>query len=147
MNRILDANDAIVGRLSAHAAKRLLAGEEVVIVNAEQASLSGDPRYFERFYAGRRTQQQKANPDESPKQSWSRRPDLLLRRIIRGMLPKDSRRGRDTLRRLRVHLGVPAELEAQRARFEAPRKRASTLPSRRVTLAKLASQLGWHPNA
>lgn len=141
--KIIDANDAIVGRLSTYAAKRLLAGEDVVIVNAQNASLSGRPEYFESLYTGRRSMQSKANPDESPKQSWSRRPDLFLRRIIRGMLPKDTKRGRDALRKLRVYLGVPADLEGQRAKFETLPKRASLLNSRKTTLGELATQLGW----
>lgn len=141
---ILDAQDALVGRLAAQAAKRLLAGDEIVIVNAEAAALSGHRDYFKKLYEGRRTMQNKANPDNSPKQSWSRRPDLLLRRIVRGMLPKDTKRGRDALRKLRVYLGVPSEFEAQRSQFQAPPKRASALTTRKTTLAKLAQRMGWN---
>lgn len=140
---IIDASDAIVGRLAAYAAKRLLSGDEVAIVNAELASFSGRIVYFKEFYEGRRTMMSKADPAKSAKQSWSRRPDMLLRRIVRGMLPKDTKRGRDALRKLRVYMGVPAELEAQKASFEQPRKRASELSTRKFTVAALSEKLGW----
>jgi large subunit ribosomal protein L13 len=39
---------------------------------------------------------------------------MLVRRIVRGMLPWDSMRGREAFRRLRVHMGVPASLTSEK---------------------------------
>ncbi|MCG2895416.1 MAG: uL13 family ribosomal protein, partial [Vulcanisaeta sp.] len=38
-----------------------------------------------------------------------RKPDRILRRVIRGMLPRKSGRGREALRRVRVFMGVPPQ--------------------------------------
>jgi len=132
--------------MATYTAKRLLVGDDIVIVNAEQAVLSGSRDYFQELYAGRRTMMSKADPAKSAKQSWSRRPDLLFRRIIRGMLPKDTKRGRDALRKLRIYIGVPAEFEAQKSSFEQPAKRSSNLTSRKTTLLQLSNKLGWVPH-
>jgi large subunit ribosomal protein L13 len=143
---IIDAKDAIVGRLAAIAAKQLLLGNEVVVINAEQAVISGNPERIVAKYAKRRTMRSLSRPEKSPSQSWSRRPDMLLRRIMRGMLPKDSSRGRDALRKLRVFMGVPKEVEEglkTRPAVKLP-KQASGLMCGTTTLNELCKSLGWH---
>ena len=40
---IVDAEDAVVGRLAADVAKLLLNGQEVNVVNCEKAVMSGEP--------------------------------------------------------------------------------------------------------
>ena len=40
MVTIIDATDATLGRLSTNAAKRLLKGEEIAVVNSEKAIIS-----------------------------------------------------------------------------------------------------------
>jgi len=42
--KIYDATNQIVGRLATYVAKDLLNGEQVVVVNAEKAVLSGNPK-------------------------------------------------------------------------------------------------------
>ena len=103
----IDAEKAVVGRLGARVAKLLLAGETVEIVNADKAVMLGTLATAKAKYLSRRGQQNKRNPEESPK--WPRAPHLLLRRIIRGMLPYYSKRGRDAYKRLRVAVGTPSE--------------------------------------
>ena len=40
--KILDASGCIMGRLASHAAKSLLNGDEIHIINAEEAVISGN---------------------------------------------------------------------------------------------------------
>lgn len=113
---IIDGTNAIVGRLCAKVAKAALNGETIDIVNAEKAVISGNPLTTRSKYSARRGMTQKANPEQANK--WPRRPDMLLKRIVRGMLPKHSGRGKEALRRIKTHLGVPKEFEGKAVPFE-----------------------------
>lgn len=115
---VVDASNLILGRLASHVAKMLLNGERVVIVNAEKAVVSGSRQniveeYREYVLAKRRLK----NPTKGPKKI--RRPDLLVKRVIRGMLPYKRARGREAYKRLRVYVGVPEEFaNYPKIRFE-----------------------------
>ena len=137
---VIDADDAIAGRLAAFVAKKTLAGEEVAVVNIEKAVLSGNPEKIAEKYAGRRTMQQKADPRKSPSQHWSRRPDKLFKRIARGMMPKHSKRAKEALGRLRAYLGVPKELEGKAQKFGSTSEK---LLCGYLTLNDLCVKLGW----
>ena len=39
---IIDATDTLLGRMSSYVAKKLLQGEEIIIVNAEKCAISGN---------------------------------------------------------------------------------------------------------
>ena len=130
----------ILGRAASNVAKRLLLGEEIAIVNAEQMVLSGDIRYLTEKYQKRRAMKNKARPENSP--SWPRRPDLFVRRIVRGMLPFDKPRGRAAFRRLRVYMGLPSELEPAE-RVQVPGADAEKLETKHCSVAVLCEKLGF----
>lgn len=103
---VIDANRLIMGRLASIVAKRLLDGEEIKIVNAEKAVISGSKvKTFEDY----RTIQEIGTREFGP--YFPRRPDRILKRTVRGMLPYKRERGRDSLSRLKVYIGVPVELK------------------------------------
>ncbi|MCX8198169.1 MAG: 50S ribosomal protein L13 [Candidatus Micrarchaeota archaeon] len=131
---VIDAKGAVVGRLGARVAKLLLSGQQVEIINADKAVMSGSLSAAKEKYFSRRSQKNKRNPDESPK--WPRVPHLLLRRIIRGMLPWKSRRGREAYRRLRV---VSGELEGK---SQAIKEASSEGKQGTFTLSQLCLELG-----
>ncbi|MBI4360671.1 50S ribosomal protein L13 [Candidatus Micrarchaeota archaeon] len=137
---VIDAKGAIAGRLSAFVAKKLLEHEDVVIVNAEKAVISGKPREVVDVYRRRLTMTDKANPELGAK--WPRRPDLMLRRIIRGMLPKRAYRQATALKRLRVHMGQPAGVE----NGQAFGNQARDLSDRFIELGQVCAELGWTPH-
>ncbi len=134
---IIDADGAVVGRLSSKVAKALLNGEEVAVINAEKAIFTGDKQVILQKYTVRRNLKSKQNPEKSPK--WPKVPNLLLRRIIRGMIPRKKGTGREAFKRLRVYVGNPLEKEGV--------KLEGTLPSsnvrKRMSLAELCKQFGW----
>lgn len=133
---IIDAQNAIVGRVATVAAKHALQGEDVVVVNSESAVISGDPLKTREKYYKRRQMTQKANPENAAK--WPRRPDLLFKRIIRGMLPKHSGRGKAAARRIRVYLGVPKEYEGKAQKFS---HTADKLANKYISMAELAARI------
>ena len=143
---IIDAQGAVVGRLGARVAKLLLSGQQVEIINAESAVMLGSLPATKKSYLSRRSQQNKRDPDESPK--WPRSPHLFLRRIIRGMLPFRSQRGRDAYHRLRVSIGAGANGKAagQGKKQEKPQKiieASSEEKHRKFTLEELCVELGY----
>jgi len=104
--KIYDASGQILGRISTRIAKDLLKGETVKVVNCEKAVISGDPKATEKHYFERR---KRGDPHHGP--FFPRTPKGIVRRTIRGMLPFHSPRGRDALRRLRVYVGIPDDLQ------------------------------------
>lgn len=105
---VIDAENKILGRIASLAAKELLNGKRVAIVNAERAVITGNPRTILKKYQTRRSIQSKINPRMSPVQP--RTPDRIVWKTVRGMLPMKKARGREALRRLRVFIGIPEEL-------------------------------------
>lgn len=110
--RIIDGSDAVLGRLASTAASLTLDGERVVVVNAEDVVVSGSRDDVVEKYR-RKTE---FRSDRGPKQP--KRPDGLLRRTVRGMVPYKKQRGREAMERLRIYVGVPEEYRD--AEFEEP---------------------------
>jgi len=138
---VIDGKNLVLGRLGAVVAKKLLAGEHVVVLNAEYLALSGDKKYIEEKYQKRRWAVNKANPEHAP--HWPRRPDMLVKRVIRGMLPFDSAHGRKAFKNLRVYMGIPAAFEsAQMADLGI--KNTEALHTRYTLIGELCSSLGYH---
>jgi len=130
----VDASGQIVGRFSSAVARRLLLGEEVVVVNAEKAVITGSAAWLRGEFAHRRDV---GSARRGP--YYPRRPDRILHRSIRGMLPYQQPRGRAALKRLRVYVEVPADVqEASIERPAAPK----ILPAKHMTLAEISKRLG-----
>src|SRR3989338_8389120 len=99
---VIDGKNAILGRLSSQTAKRLLKGESISIVNAEKIIITGNPASIKEKYL---TDRRRGSAHHGP--FFPTRPDLIVRRTIRGMLPYKTNRGRNALKKLRVHIGTP----------------------------------------
>lgn len=99
---ILNAEDAILGRLASVAAKQALNGEEVIIVNSDKAILSGKP---ERVYAKFKAKRERGYPTKGP--FYPRYSDKIIIRTVRGMLPYKTIRGKSALKRLKVFRNCP----------------------------------------
>lgn len=102
---IVDGTNKILGRLGSMVAKKLMLGEKVHLINIEKLVISGAPKTIIKAYLERRRLQHKGTPEHSPK--WSLNPTLLVRRIIRGMLPFKKAKGRAAFKKLRVYAGNP----------------------------------------
>lgn len=134
---VLDGDGHVLGRLASHVARRLLQGEEIVIINAERVLVSGDRRQVVEAYRGMWA---KGSRERGP--YFPRPPDRILKRTVRGMLPHKQGRGREALGRLRVYLGTPPELagaKAQRIPDAAPPRLSTT------RLEHISRELGWRP--
>jgi large subunit ribosomal protein L13 len=141
-NRVIDADGLILGRLASTVAKRLLSGEKIAIVNAERTVISGTRSNLAHEYKERLRIRTLINPAKGP--FHPRRPDGILRRTIRGMLPWDRTRGKEAFRRLAVFIGVPQELK--NAQLESvPEARMERLKGRFIRLEEISKEIGWKP--
>lgn len=131
----IDASGLILGRMSTHVAKALLLGEEVVIVNAEQAIITGSPTSILDDYRQRRA---RGKIRKGP--YYPRTPDRILKRTVRGMLPHQTPKTREALKRLKVYIGVPKELKGER--FETLEKAKIEGVAEYLTIAELSKELG-----
>ncbi len=134
---IINADGLILGRLASDVAKRLLLGEDIFIVNTEKAIISGSKlSTFEEY----KRQINRGSREKGP--YYPKRPDQILKRTIRGMLPYKRKYGRDAHSRLKVYIGVPYEM--QNESFEtiknARMSRLSTI--RYMRLGDLSKKLG-----
>ena len=106
---IVDGTDMIFGRLASQVAKKLMRGEEVHLINAEKIVIIGNPKVISQRYLTKRGLRNKGTPERSP--VWPKIPHMLVKRMIRGMLPRESSRGKSALKRLRVFTGNPKKLD------------------------------------
>jgi len=135
--KIINADGLILGRMASIIAKRLLKGEKIAVVNAEKAIISGKKkskvREAKEFL-------EVGHPGKGP--MHPRRPDRILRRTIRGMLPYKQPKGKQAYKRLRVFIGVPEELKNREMEtIEEAQAKKLTCPY--FTLGELAKEIGW----
>jgi len=104
---IVDATNCIAGRLATVVAKLALEGRRVVVLNAEKAIITGDFNMILNWYKKKLSEWRTHYNPEKAGPKIPRRPDRILKRIIRGMLPRKQWRGRMALKRIRVYMGIP----------------------------------------
>lgn len=137
---IIDGENAILGRLASIVAKRLLNGENLIVINTEKIVITGPKRWILNEYKQRLHRRTLTAPWKGPFQP--RRPDRLFKRTVRGMLPWKTPHGRLAYKRLRAYIGVPEEYANEPA--ERIEKVLNKKPLARVlTLSTLCKSLGW----
>jgi large subunit ribosomal protein L13 len=115
---VVDAKDAVLGRLASRVAMRLRGtphadtGDFVIVVNAEKVRLTGRKREQKTYYkhtgwigSTRST--------TAAKILDGKHPERVIEEAVRGMLPKNSL-GRKLLRKLKVYAGPAHPHAAQR---------------------------------
>ena len=107
---LINADGLIVGRLASLVARKLLEGDEITIINAEKAILTGSRTSTIEEY---QTTYVRGTKEKGP--YFPKRSDAIIKRTIRGMLPYKTQRGKDAIARLSVYVGTPAELHGQPA--------------------------------
>jgi len=108
MVTIIDGEGLLLGRLASNVARRLLDGEEIAIVNAEKTVISGNRA---RVLSNYNVKRQRGSREGGP--FFPRRPDQILKRTIRGMLPYKRQRGSEAFKNVRAYVGVPVEFQGK----------------------------------
>jgi large subunit ribosomal protein L13 len=134
---LINADGLIVGRMASKVAKKLLNGEKVIIVNAEKTVISGKKKSK---IAEAKEFLEVGAPQQGP--FHYRRPDRILRKTVRGMLPFKQPKGKTALKKLKVFIGVPEDLKDQPL-VSIKEAQAAKLNGPYFTLTDLAKEIGW----
>ena len=103
---VIDAKDGIMGRIASYAAKQVLLGKKVDIVNCEETMISGKKNVLVSTYHAKIARGGTAQKGPFIK----RTSEGIFKRAVRGMLPWSRSRGREAFRRVKCYSDVPAEL-------------------------------------
>ena len=138
---VVDATDHIAGRLSSHVAKLLLKGNRVSLVNCEKIMMSGTRENIIKEQREFLEINSIINYKHGP--VHYRRPDTMIRKMIRGMLPHDRKpSGKEAHKRLRTYIGSPKELKSiEKIQFEKAKIKKS--PSNYITMGEIGRVIGW----
>ena len=109
---IVDGTNLLAGRLSSNVAKMLLQGNRVTIVNCEKIMISGSRKNIIQNYKGFLAVASILHPEHGP--YHPRRPDTMIAKMIRGMLPRKKPSGLAAHKRLRTYIGVPSEFRSSK---------------------------------
>jgi large subunit ribosomal protein L13 len=137
----VDASNQIAGRLSSKVAKLIISGKRVVVVNAEKALISGSRTSVVTEWTKKLELSSRVNPIYGP--IHPRRPDNILRRMVRGMVPRKKPKGVLAMKRLRVYIGVPSEVSGSKMTTFGDTAASRPIPVY-VTMADLSKSLGWN---
>ena len=122
---LIDANNAVLGRLASHVAKILSGkhkpgftphvdcGDNVIIINAEKVKLTGK-KLTNKVYV-RHTGYPGGQRFATPAEYMERKPEFIIQKAVKGMLPKNSL-GASILKNLKVYAGPEHPHAAQTPR-------------------------------
>ena len=104
---VVDARDCILGRVASEVAQKVLAGQRVAVVNAEDAVITGNKEDTFETYQTRA----EVGSDRGP--YYPKRPDRIFKRAIRGMIPYKKVHGREAFENVRVYVGNPYDEDGE----------------------------------
>ncbi len=138
---VVDATDHIAGRLASNVAKLLMQGNRVSVVNCEKIMMSGTRSNQIKEYREFLEINSIINYKHGP--VHYRRPDTLMAKMIRQMLPFDRKpSGKAAHQRLRTYIGSPKEIKTlEKIQFEKAKIRKTT--SNYTILGELCRVIGW----
>ncbi len=111
---VIDANDLVLGRLASQVAYRIRGkhnplytphvdmGDWVIIINADKVRLTGNKMDQKTYY--RHSGYMGGIKSQSVKEMFEKKPEDVLRKAVRGMLPKN-RLGRKLGKKLFIYAG------------------------------------------
>jgi large subunit ribosomal protein L13 len=112
-----------------------------VVLNAEKALVSGSRNSVINQWKEKLELSSRVNPIYGP--IHPRRPDNILRRMVRGMVPRRKPKGPMAMKRLRVYIGTPSDVKSKKLTQFADAAASRPIPVY-VTMAELSKNLGWN---
>ncbi len=138
---VVNATNHIAGRLASNVAKSLLQGQRVTVVNREKILMSGTRANQINEYIEFIEINSIINYKHGP--IHYRRPDTIMEKMIRQMLPFDRKpSGKTAYARLRTYIGAPNDTKPiEKIQFEKAliKREASNYTS----LAEICRVIGW----
>ncbi|MFH1325792.1 MAG: 50S ribosomal protein L13 [archaeon] len=117
MTKIIDGENAVMGRLAAYAAKEALKGEDIVVVNCDRIIITGSKKNIKENFEGKK--KRIGSTQKGPKHS--KLTEKIVKRAIRGMLPNARRsgRGKVALEKIKCYKDVPEKFkDAEKIKFK-----------------------------
>jgi len=105
---VIDASGAVVGRIASYVAKQALFGKNVVVVNCNEALVTGRRNLVLEKYSHMRSRGKGAQKGPIV----PRVAEKIMKRTIRGMLEYTQKRGEAALDRVMCYNKVPKEFES-----------------------------------
>ena len=138
---VVDATNHIAGRLASNVAKLLLQGQRVTVVNCEKIMMSGKRETQIREYREFLEINSIINYKHGP--VHYRRPDTLMAKMIRQMLPFDRKpSGKIAYAKLRTYIGAPNDTKPiEKIQFE--KALITRAASNYTPLAEICRVIGW----
>ena len=137
---VVDGTNCISGRLCSKVSKLLLQGNRVSVVNSEKVMVSGNKYEVIESYKDKLEVSSVTNPIHGP--FHPRRPDTIITKMIRGMVPKRKPSGMQSFKRLRVYIGIPEELKNSTLETFDDAK-ITKQQSFYISMGDVAKQIGW----
>ena len=137
---VVDGTNCISGRLCSKVSKLLLQGNRVSVVNSEKVMVSGNKYEVIESYKDKLEVSSVTNPIHGP--FHPRRPDTIITKMIRGMVPKRKPSGMQAFKRLRVYIGIPDELKNSTLQTFDDAK-ITKQQSFYISMGDVAKQIGW----
>ncbi|CAI2347551.1 unnamed protein product [Caenorhabditis sp. 36 PRJEB53466] len=139
---IIDGKNHLLGRLASIVAKKLLQGEKVVVVRAEEITISGNFHRSKLKYMSFLRKRCNINPARGA--FHFRAPSKIFWRTVRGMLPHKMIRGNEALKNLRAYEGVPAKYQKTKTLHAPSASRFRLQPRRKFCkVGRLSHEVGW----
>lgn len=123
---VIDANNAVLGRLASYVAKQSLLGNKVIVVNCNEAVITGRRAgIIEEYRESRARGGSSQKGPNFPKEAFR-----IVKRTVRGMLSYKQGRGEAALKRVICYNDIPKEYESSKKSIEivsADNKKVKTL--------------------
>ena len=138
MVTVIDGKNAILGRLGTAVAEKIMAGEDVVVLNCESIVITGEK---EMVFADYKARFDRGECKSRKGPFYPRRADLLFKRSVRGMIPWTSTSGRNAFRRLHAYVGTPKQF-AEGFEITVEEQAMKKITGKYTTLGAVAKFLG-----
>jgi large subunit ribosomal protein L13 len=133
----INAENQIIGRIASFAAKKALLGEKVNIINCEKAVMTGNRTDILAKYKRKR---ELGSALMGP--IYLRKPEMIMKRIIRGMLPYKKEKGENAFKNIMCYRGTLDEIKPE-SLVKVPGADISKVPSLKyIKLGEISKMLG-----
>ncbi len=134
---IIDGKDLILGRAAAFIAKKALMGENIDLINCENIVITGNKKNVIAKYKRKKSM---GVPSKGPFQP--RLPGMFVRKVIRGMLPYKQFKGKEAFKKIKCHIGSPAEIKGNAETIKSAS--INKVPNLKyIKVGLICKELGW----
>ena len=140
---VIDCKNHLMGRLASIVAKEMLSGQKIVCVRCEHINIYGSFYRNKLKFLDKLRKRTNTNPAHGP--YHHRAPARIFHRVIRGMIPHKTHRGKCAMERLKCFEGIPEEYATKKRVVVPDAFRVTRLkPGRRFcVLGRISNEIGW----